>query len=358
MDFRRFIGLLALFLLTAGFRSVGGPGIAGNQGANNYTAINMAGVSTAQTPSCTTGAGESTIIYYNVNTSFTVNLSNTTCSNSQKLTLEYIETGAATITYSTSAVSIIWLGNCTNVGSCTQPSLSGSGFEDQDTFKYNANGSSGATFDAYPIRNTPALATVGNGGTSCSSPTTFASLPSTPPTGTRCFITNAAACIDGVAVTTTGTAACPLVYNGANWLPEGPTTVEHWWSGLANTTVSNSAANVFPAMGSGTPVATTSEGTVANIVPNVATVKNLSCYLTTAAGTKTVAGGTNYVVAVRQNLASGALTCTIGAAASQCTDSNAAHNLTTAAQDQLDFIITPSGTPTALIPHCAVELDF
>lgn len=128
------------------------------------------------------------------------------------------------------------------------------------------------------------------------------------------------------------------------------------WSGAANAVVSNSVANVFPISGVGTAVATTSEGTVSIISPVVATARNLKCTLTNAAGTATVAGGTNYVLALRQNLASSASTCTITAAISTCADNT--HSIPIAIGDQLDVIDTPTGTPTALIPHCSVELDY
>lgn len=127
-------------------------------------------------------------------------------------------------------------------------------------------------------------------------------------------------------------------------------------TGSANATVSTSVANVFPISGNGTPVATTSEGTVSNSVPFAGVLSNLSCFLTTAGGVVTVAGGTKYTVAVRQNLSTGTLTCDITTAISSCQDTTAGHNITFAANDQLDFIATPSGTPTALIPHCSVQV--
>jgi hypothetical protein len=129
-------------------------------------------------------------------------------------------------------------------------------------------------------------------------------------------------------------------------------------SGEANAVVSNSVANVFPAFGSGVAVATTSEGTVDSAMPIAGTLSNLECYLTNAAGTKTVAGGTSYVVALRQNLGTSALTCSITTAITNCTDTNQAHNVTVSIGDQIDFIDTPSGTPTALIPHCAARFVF
>ena len=127
-------------------------------------------------------------------------------------------------------------------------------------------------------------------------------------------------------------------------------------SGSATTTVSNSAANVFPAYGVGAPVATTSEGTVTQGSPFAGTLSNLECYLTNAAGTKTVAGGTSYVLALRQNLASSTLTCSITAAITNCQDTT--HSVALAVGDQLSFIDTPSGTPTALIPHCSARLVY
>lgn len=134
-------------------------------------------------------------------------------------------------------------------------------------------------------------------------------------------------------------------------------TFRSWAGGATAAVVSNSAANFFPFLGTETAVASTSEGTMATLAPTVATIKNLTCVLTTIAGVVTVAGGTNYVIALRQNIASSTLTCTIAAAASSCTDVAVADKVTTAINDQLDYIITPSGTPTALVPHCSVEVD-
>lgn len=132
-------------------------------------------------------------------------------------------------------------------------------------------------------------------------------------------------------------------------------TFRSWSTGASAAVVSNSVANVFPFTGVGTAVATTSEGLVSQVAPTVATLKNLTCVLTTAGGVVTVAGGTSYVVALRQQLATSAMTCTILAAASSCTDTT--HSITTAINDQLDFIDTPAGTPTALVVKCSLEID-
>ncbi len=126
--------------------------------------------------------------------------------------------------------------------------------------------------------------------------------------------------------------------------------------GSSNAVVSNSAANFFPANGTGAPVASTLEGDVSTLAPWIATIQNLKCVLTTIAGVVTVAGGTNYVMALRQNIASSAITCTIATAASSCVDTT--HSITTAVGDQLDYIDTPTGTPTALVVKCSVEVDF
>lgn len=134
--------------------------------------------------------------------------------------------------------------------------------------------------------------------------------------------------------------------------PQG--SYKSYQSGSTTATVSNSAANFFPFAGVATAQAT-NEGAVSSTIPNIATIKNLKCVLTVANGTVTVAGGTNYVIALDQNLVAGTLTCTIASGASSCTDTT--HTVTTAIGDQLDYLITPSGTPTALIPHCSAETD-
>jgi hypothetical protein len=128
-----------------------------------------------------------------------------------------------------------------------------------------------------------------------------------------------------------------------------------WMAGSANTVVSNAAANFFPASGTGAPVASATEGDVSTLATGVATLKNMKCTLTLPTGVATVAGGTNYVVALRQNIVTSALTCTIAAAASTCTDTT--HTVTTAIGDQLDYIDTPTGVPTALVVKCSVEVD-
>lgn len=125
--------------------------------------------------------------------------------------------------------------------------------------------------------------------------------------------------------------------------------------GSANATLSASAAQYFPFSGPGAPESS-NEGHVSTIAPWIATLKNMKCVLTDGTGTVTVAGGTNYVMALRQNLSTTAMTCTIGTAASACTDTT--HTITTAIGDQLDYIATPSGTPTALVGKCSVEVDF
>lgn len=125
--------------------------------------------------------------------------------------------------------------------------------------------------------------------------------------------------------------------------------------GGANATVSNSAANVFPISGVGAPVATTSEGTVMVAAPgSVSSATGMACYLTDASGALTVAGGTNYVMAMRQGGATSTVTCTIGAAANHCFGGPFSVGLT---GGMLDMIDTPSGTPTALIPHCAISFN-
>lgn len=125
-----------------------------------------------------------------------------------------------------------------------------------------------------------------------------------------------------------------------------------WHAGSSNAVVSNSAANFIPFDGVAAPQAT-NEGDVTTIAADAATIKNLKCVLTDATGTVTVAGGTNYVIALDKNLTASALTCTIATAASSCADTT--HTVTVAVGDQLDYLVTPSGTPTALVVKCASE---
>ena len=163
----------------------------------------------------------------------------------------------------------------------------------------------------------------------------------------------------GAIVAGSGTFHVLTYCDGTNWTVASTTgpSARSWLAGASNAVVSNAAANFFPASGTGTAVVSTSEGQVSVLAPTVSRLSNLKCTLTNAAGVATVAGGTNYVMALRQNIASSALTCTIAAAASTCSDNTAAHNVTTAVGDQLDFIDTPTGTPTALVVHCSVEVD-
>lgn len=139
---------------------------------------------------------------------------------------------------------------------------------------------------------------------------------------------------------------------GSSYLGAG----RSWLTGGESATNSTSVADSFPLSGNASPSTTSSaEGSAVLTANSVATLKNLHCVLMTAAGVVTVAGGTNYVIAVNQNLAASALTCTIAAAASSCSDNT--HTVTTAIGDQLDFTATPSGTPTALEAKCSVEMD-
>jgi hypothetical protein len=125
-------------------------------------------------------------------------------------------------------------------------------------------------------------------------------------------------------------------------------------SGSSNAVVSNSAANFIPFDGVAAAQAT-NEGDVSTIVSAAATLKNLKCVLTSATGTVTVAGGTSYVIALDKNLSASAATCTILAAASSCTDTT--DSVSVAIGDQVDYLVTPSGTPTALVVKCSMESD-
>ena len=134
-------------------------------------------------------------------------------------------------------------------------------------------------------------------------------------------------------------------------------------SGTSNAVVSNSVANFISVQGSSTAAAAAAEGDVLTAAPLAGHIRNLYCVLTTAGGVPTVAGGTNYVLALRDGPggpggntpATTALTCTIGATAANCNDNT--HDVYVAQGDVLDFVATPSGTPTALVVHCSAEYD-
>jgi hypothetical protein len=67
---------------------------------------------------------------------------------------------------------------------------------------------------------TPVL--VANGGTQCGAPGIFANLPASPVNGEICTVTDAPACIAGIAVSAGGGSLnCQLTYNGASWMPAG-----------------------------------------------------------------------------------------------------------------------------------------
>lgn len=75
----------------------------------------------------------------------------------------------------------------------------------------------GTNFTASATMQLPV--SIGNGGTGCATPATFATLP-TAVAGKICTITDAQACSDGTAVTIgSGSITCTLDYNGANWMP-------------------------------------------------------------------------------------------------------------------------------------------
>jgi hypothetical protein len=66
---------------------------------------------------------------------------------------------------------------------------------------------------------------VANGGTQCGAPSSFAKLPAAPVNGEICTVTNAHACIAGIAVSAGGGSVnCQLTYNGTSWMPAGGAT--------------------------------------------------------------------------------------------------------------------------------------
>lgn len=185
---------------------------------------------------------------------------------------------------------------------------------------------------------------------------TDVSLSMTPPAGS--LATPAVACpatasnlgVNGVYTITSRTCAQTLLSIG--WGIVGNS--HSWMAGSSSATVSNSAAAYIPFSGTGTSQAS-NEGDVSTTAATVGVLSNLHCVLTTAGGTVTVAGGTSYVMALRQNLTTVAPTCTILAAASSCSDNT--DRVLTAVGDQLDYIDTPSGTPTALVVKCSMQVS-
>ncbi len=181
------------------------------------------------------------------------------------------------------------------------------------------------------------------------------SISMTPPAGTTSFPTVACPALSGNTGTngvyTITDLQCARSLIASGWGVIGNS--HSWLSGGSAAVVSNSAAAYTPISGTATSQAS-NEGDVAITAPTVGTLSNFECVLTDATGTVTVAGGTSYVLALRKNLATSALTCTILAAASSCKDTT--HQVVTAIGDTLDVIDTPSGTPTALVVHCGVQV--
>jgi hypothetical protein len=133
-------------------------------------------------------------------------------------------------------------------------------------------------------------------------------------------------------------------------------TSQKWiWLGGSNATMSTSAATFFTISGLSPAASSGTIGNVQETAGGVYSISNLNCTLMTSGGTITVAGGTNYVLAVQKNNSSQTLTCTIAAAASSCSD--VTHSFTTAANDILNYVGTPSGTPTALEAKCSVQVN-
>jgi hypothetical protein len=128
------------------------------------------------------------------------------------------------------------------------------------------------------------------------------------------------------------------------------------WLGGSNATLSTSAATFFAVSGFSPAASSGTIGNIQTISSGSYVVANLHCVLMTTGGTVTVAGGTNYVLALQKNNVSTSETCTIGAAASSCSDTTAGDAVSIAANDILNYIGTPSGTPTALEAKCAVEV--
>lgn len=86
--------------------------------------------------------------------------------------------------------------------------------------------------------------------------------------------------------------------------------------------------------------ASATEANVQTITPSVALVSNLTVNLGTAPS-----GSASYAFTVRDNGTSQAVTCTITGSANSCTDTT--HSFTTAANDKLDIMIIPSGSPVS-----------
>jgi hypothetical protein len=141
---------------------------------------------------------------------------------------------------------------------------------------------------------------------------------------------------------------------GAGYVLLSPTI----YTGGASAVFSQVAAEAFTSI-SGNGIATlvaATEGDAMQAVTGIMNCHNLYCSTTNIAGTLTAAGGTSWSIAVDDNTVAQALTCTETATQTHCSDTT--HSFQTAVGDMLDFGWTPSGTPTAIVPHCSMECDF
>jgi hypothetical protein len=120
---------------------------------------------------------------------------------------------------------------------------------------------------------------------------------------------------------------------------------------VLNTTVNN----FIPMVGVHVPVISTSEGTVAVPMAMVGHLHDLYCQTVTIAGVLTAAGGTSVKMVVDQNEVNTTLTCTETASLTHCSDTT--HDVLIAVGDQISVEDIPTGTPTATVVQCTVELD-
>jgi hypothetical protein len=165
-------------------------------------------------------------------------------------------------------------------------------------------------------------------------------------------VTGKAFCLDSTTQTM-------YVWNGSNFvsMPVAPGSMRVFFTGGTTAVFSQVAAEAFTPI-SGNSIATlvaATEGDAMQEVSNVMTCKNLYCSTTNIAGTLTAAGGTSWAIAVDDNTVATALTCTETAAQTNCHDTT--HTFVTAVGDLLDYGWTPTGTPTAIVPHCIMECD-
>lgn len=122
------------------------------------------------------------------------------------------------------------------------------------------------------------------------------------------------------------------------------------FSGSA-TALSNAAARYLTVMGGATPSNTEAYRT--EIAPVSGTFRKLRVSLSAAPDNG--AGTQSYVIALRKNGSTQALTCTVSEANTTCQDES--NSFTVAAGDRISILATPSGTPVAAAMITQVEFQ-